>query len=153
MKYFLTIILIFSGAIALAQNNYRGKNDPDAKKILDKVSQQFKNYKTVTADFTLKTYNGQGQLEDTHTGVLSMKGKKYRISMKGQEVYNDGSTVYSYDKGAQEVQLTRFDPSDPTITPQSIFTNFYDKDFLYKLNGESPQNGKTVQEIEFTPPG
>ena len=32
-----------------------------------------------------------------------------------------------------------------------MFTNFYDKDFLYKLNGETKQGRKTIQEIELTP--
>ena len=32
-----------------------------------------------------------------------------------------------------------------------MFTNFYDKDFLYKLNGEKKMGAKTVQEIELTP--
>jgi outer membrane lipoprotein-sorting protein len=32
-----------------------------------------------------------------------------------------------------------------------MFTNFYDKDFLYKLNGETKQSKKTIQEIELTP--
>ena len=36
------------------------------------------------------------------------------------------------------------------ITPQKLFTNFYDADFLYKLNGEKSGN-KTLQEIELTP--
>jgi outer membrane lipoprotein-sorting protein len=37
------------------------------------------------------------------------------------------------------------------MTPQKIFTDFYDKDFLYKLNGEKTENGKVIQEIELTP--
>ena len=32
-----------------------------------------------------------------------------------------------------------------------MFTNFYDKDFLYKLNGEKKQGNKITQEIELTP--
>jgi negative regulator of sigma E activity len=37
------------------------------------------------------------------------------------------------------------------MTPQKMFTNFYDRDFYYKLNGEKKIAGKTVQEIEMTP--
>jgi outer membrane lipoprotein-sorting protein len=32
-----------------------------------------------------------------------------------------------------------------------MFTDFYDKDFLYKLNGEKKEGNKTLQEIELTP--
>ena len=77
-----------------------------------------------------------------------MKGTKYRLSLPGQEVFCDGSNVWTLDKSSNEVTITKLDPSNnSTITPQKLFTNFYDKDFLYKLNGET----KGVQEIELTP--
>ena len=38
-------------------------------------------------------------------------------------------------------------PSENSLTPQKLFTNFYDKDFLYKLNGTT----KSLSEIELTP--
>jgi outer membrane lipoprotein-sorting protein len=70
----------------------------------------------------------------------------------GQEIFCDGSTVWTYDKSSNEVTITKLDNnSNSTITPQKLFTNFYDKDFLYKLNGEKKVGGKTVQEIEMTP--
>ena len=80
-----------------------------------------------------------------------MKGSKYRVSISGQEIYSDGSNIWTYDKSANEVQLTKFDASTNAITPQKMFTNFYDKDFLYKLNSETKQGGKTIQQVELTP--
>jgi outer membrane lipoprotein-sorting protein len=47
--------------------------------------------------------------------------------------------------------ITKIDPSVNSITPQKIFTNFYDKDFLYKLNGDTKVGAKIVQQIELTP--
>ena len=81
-----------------------------------------------------------------------MKGTKYRVSFVGQEIFCDGNIVWTYDKSSNEVTITKLDNnSNTTITPQKLFTNFYDKDFLYKLNGEKKISGKTVQEIEMTP--
>ena len=37
------------------------------------------------------------------------------------------------------------------FTPQKLFTSFYDKDFLYKLNGEKKEGTRVLQEIELTP--
>ena len=37
------------------------------------------------------------------------------------------------------------------ISPDKLFTNFYDKDFLYKLNGEDKIGTRTVEEVELTP--
>ena len=126
-------------------------SDPDAKKILDAVSAKFKSYKAVQAGFTYKVENADGKAISTKKGSVFMKGTKYRVSFVGQEIFCDGNTVWTYDKSANEVTITKLDASTNTLTPQKLFTNFYDKDFLYKLNGEKKVSGKTVQEIEMTP--
>jgi outer membrane lipoprotein-sorting protein len=132
-----------------AQND--GATDPEAKKVLDAVSAKFKTYKAVQATFTYKVENSEGKAISSKKGTVFMKGTKYRVSFVGQEIYCDGSNVWSYDKSSNEVTITRLDESGTSITPQKLFTNFYDKDFLYKLNGESKADGKTLQEIEMTP--
>ncbi len=80
-----------------------------------------------------------------------MKGTKYRITVPGQEIFCDGSNVWTYDKASNEVTINKIDPSVNSITPQKLFTNFYDKDFLYKLNDNVRMNGKNMQEVELTP--
>ena len=154
MKKNITSILVLMMALfslnVQAQGSL-GKNDPEAKKILDAVSKTFKAYKTVKADFTLKVENSSGKNMGTKTGAVYMKGSKYRISVTGQEIYSDGSNVWTYDKDAEEVTITKIDPSANSLTPQKLFTNFYDKDFLYKLNGTVKMNGKMMKEIELTP--
>ncbi len=136
---------------AFSQSADIGKSDPDAKKILDNVSAKFKTYKSVVAAFSLKIENSSGKVLGAKTGVVNMKGSKYRVNISGQEIYSDGNNIWTYDKAANEVQITQFDASANTITPQKMFTNFYDKDFLYKLNPEIKKGAKTMQEIELTP--
>jgi outer membrane lipoprotein-sorting protein len=128
-----------------------GSSDPDAKKILDAVSAKFKSYKAVQANFTYQVENADGKTISTKKGTVYMKGTKYRVSFVGQEIFCDGNNVWTYDKSSNEVTITKLDASSNTLTPQKLFTNFYDKDFLYKLNGEKKLGGKTVQEIEMTP--
>lgn len=150
-KFLLVGFFTFWVSGVFSQNNKLGVSDPDAKAILDKVSAKFKSYKTVTADFTLSISNASGKVEGSKKGMIYMKGSKYRVDISGQEIYSDGDNIWTYDKAANEVQLTKFDPSTNTITPQKMFTDFYDKDFLYKLNGENKVGNKVVQEIELTP--
>lgn len=128
-----------------------GNSDPEAKKVLDAVSAKFKTYKAVQAKFLLKIENAAGKALGTKTGTVYMKGTKYRVSVTGQEIYCDGSNIWTYDKAAKEVTINKIDPSANSITPQKLFTNFYDKDFLYKLNGKTVMNGKSLQEVELTP--
>ena len=80
-----------------------------------------------------------------------MKGSKYRISVTGQEILSDGSTIWTFDKADNSVTISKLDPSANSLTPQKLFSNFYDKDFLYKLNGDVKLNGKSLKEIELTP--
>lgn len=152
-KLYLFVFLLFSGLINLQAQGTKGlgTNDPAAKKILDAVSAKFKTYKTVQAKFSLKIENSAGKGLGTKTGTVYMKGGKYRISVTGQEIFSDGSNTWTYDKPSNEVTINKLDPTANTITPQKLFTNFYDKDFLYKLNGPTKVNGKSMNEIELTP--
>ena len=124
-----------------------GNSDPQAKKILDAVSAKFKTFKTVQSNFNLKIENSSNKVMGTKKGTVYMKGTKYRIKVAGQDIFSDGSNVWTVDPAAKEITLTKLDPSNNTITPQKLFTNFYDKDFLYKLNSDA----KGIQEIELTP--
>jgi outer membrane lipoprotein-sorting protein len=129
----------------------QAKNDPEAKAILDAVSAKFKTYSTVQATFSYKVENAAGKSLSNKTGSIMMKGTKYKVNFNGQEIFCNGITVWNYDKGANEVTISKLDASSGMITPQKLFTNFYDKDFLYMLNGDKKIGNKTVQEIEMTP--
>jgi outer membrane lipoprotein carrier protein len=152
MKNLLSIfLLLFVSSNIHAQTSSQGKNDPDAKKLLDEVSAKFKTFKSLKGNFTLDVKDGNGKTQGTKKGTVYMKGIKYRVSITGQEIFCDGKNVWTLDKSANEVQLAQFDNSSSSITPQKLFTNFYDKDFLYKMNDEKKVAGKVVQEVELTP--
>ena len=144
---YLSAALSFLSVMAMAQT----KSDPAAKAILDAVSAKFKTFTTVEASFSYKVENAAGKALSTKTGSIKMKGTKYRVSFSGQEIFCNGTTVWNYDKAANEVTISKLDASSGMITPQKLFTNFYDKDFLYILNGEKKIGNKTIQEIEMTP--
>ena len=145
-KLYFAISFLVSSIFTIGQSN-----DPAAKAILDAVSAKFKTFKTVQASFTYKVENAAGKALSTQKGTIWMKGTKYRVSFGGQEIFCNGTTVWNYDKAANEVTISKLDASSGMITPQKLFTNFYDKDFLYMLNGEKKVGGKTMQEIEMTP--
>jgi outer membrane lipoprotein-sorting protein len=140
--------------IAQAQNNSLGKSDPDAKKALDALSAKLKSYTAVQSSFTLKVMDSKGTIQGSKSGTIQLKGNRYHINIPGgQDIYCDGKDVWTYDKGSNETTITKNDPSTQTLSPDKFFssTPFYDKDFLYKLNGDSKIGGRTVQEVELTP--
>ncbi len=149
MKKFFAIPVVLIAL--LFTHTVFAQNDPAAKQILDAVSAKFKTFKAVQSGFTLQVEDGKGKLQGNKSGTVYMKDGKYKVVITGQEIYCDGKTVWTYDKAANEVTITNFDGGQGTITPQKLFTDFYDKDFLYKLNGEKKVGNKTLQEIELTP--
>ena len=143
---YLSFLMLGTGLIAAAQ-----ASDPEAKAVLDAVSAKFKTFSTVQANFSYKVENASGKALSTKNGSILMKGTKYKVSFVGQEIFCNGTTVWNYDKSANEVTISKLDASSGLITPQKLFTNFYDKDFRYVMNGETKVGTKTIQEIEMTP--
>jgi outer membrane lipoprotein-sorting protein len=149
MNRILTLVAFLIGFGIVQQT--QAQSDPAAKQILDGVSAKFKSFNAVQSGFTLKVEDGKGKVQGEKTGIVFMKGGKYRVNISGQEIYSDGSTVWTYDKAANEVTITKMEGGQNSLTPQKLFTNFYDKDFLYKLNGEKKVGARQMQEIELTP--
>src|SRR5438445_13370620 len=136
----IVVCVLLSGFYLMgqAQNNSLGKNDPEAKKVLDGLSAKLKSFKAVQANFTLKVEDSKGKLQGSKSGVVYVKGSKYHISIVGgQDVSSDGKDTWTYEKSTNEVTIHKTDPGTQTISPEKFFTNFYDKDFLYKLNGDA----------------
>ena len=145
-KLYLITGFLITATLTIAQ-----KNDPAAKQVLDAVSAKFKTFNTVQAGFAYKVEDAKGKVMSTKSGTVWMKGSKYKVSFGGQEIFSDGKTVWNYDKNSNEVTINEIDASGSALTPQKLFTNFYDKDFLYVMNGEKKIGTKTIQEIEMTP--
>ncbi len=137
---------LMSGAMA-----QQGKSDPKAKVVLDNVSKKFKSLKSVIANFVLKVEGANNSVTDSKKGAVYLKGAKYKVVMGDQEIISDNKTSWTYAKDVNEVTINNVDQSSQGMTPAKIFTNFYDKDFLYKLNGETTEKGKVLQNIELTP--
>ncbi len=124
--YFLLLTL------ALAAGSVKAQNDPNAKKILDAVSAKLKTYKGITAGFSLVSKGHTGKVNNNVKGKISIKGNKYYIKQGATEIFSDGNKTWNYN-GNDEVTINTVDADGQTLTPQKLLTNFYDKDFTYKL--------------------
>ncbi len=147
MRLFIsTIILSLAVSFAaIAQDPVK-----DADNLLAKVSKKYKSYSSIKADFTLNIKSPEGEVDDTQKGTVFIKGDKYMLDMKGQKVYNNGETVWTYLEDAEEVTVSDFEPEEGSISPNDLFT-IYEKDFLYRMADKATENGKTYQVVELTP--
>jgi outer membrane lipoprotein-sorting protein len=122
------------------------QNDPNAKKILDAVSIKVKSYKGITGAFTIKSITSKGKDNGTKTGNISIKGQKYILKQGKTEIICDAAKIYNFD-GSKTVTITPVEESGQTLSPPNLLSNFYDKDFTYKLI-----SSKTAfHEVELVP--
>jgi outer membrane lipoprotein carrier protein len=116
----------------LAFLNFSLAQDPAAKKVLDGVSAKVKAVKGVTANFSIQSVTSKGKSNGSKSGSISIKGQKYYLKQGKTEIISDGKTVWNYD-GAKTVTVSSADDNTNTLSPQNLLSNFYDKDFTYKL--------------------
>ena len=141
-KVYILFAALISFQISFAQNN-----DAKAKKILDDVSAKFKTYKGVTANFTINIFTSKGKPNGVKNGTIYLKGNKYKLKQGKAEIICDGNKTYNYD-GNKTITVSGADESNQTLSPQNLLTNFYDKDFTYKLVSST---GGSFDEIELVP--
>lgn len=120
--------------------------DAAAKAILDKASNKIKTLKGITANFSYVTKNKNNVKKGSVNGTISIKNQKYFIKQGSTEIISNGVKVWNYG-GDKEVTVSTIDNDAQTLTPQKLLTNFYDKDFTYKL----VRTAGAYNEIEMTP--
>ena len=140
-KVFYLLVLI-----GLTAGTSNAQNDPNAKKVLDAISAKLKTYKGISADFALTSRGRGGKVNNSVKGKIFIKGNKYYIKQSTTEIFSDGAKTWNYN-GNDEVTVTTVDADAQTLTPQKLLTNFYDKDFAYRLVSSAGQ----YNEIQMTP--
>ena len=139
------IYLPFLALLLFVQSSF-AQNDPNAKKVLDAVSAKVKSFKGITANFTIKSVSSKGKDNGAKTGTIAIKGQKYLLKQGKNEIICDGVNIYNFD-GNKTITKSLLEESNQTLSPQNLLSNFYDKDFNYKLVGTVGN----VSEIELTP--
>ena len=122
----------------------------DAKKIMQDVSSKYGKLKSLKGDFVLKYTTASGKANESVKGNLALKGSKYKVTLKGQEIITDAKSIWTYNKSANEVQIDKYN-ANSSFSPARLFSGSYDKEYNYKLAGETTYNGKPSYTIELTP--
>jgi outer membrane lipoprotein-sorting protein len=70
--------------------------------------------------------------------------------MKDQEIINNGTTLWTFMKSENEVNISDNDPEDQQMSPSAIFT-LYKKGYKYALVDEIREAGQGYNIIELSP--
>lgn len=137
MKKLYALFVLLAGLITIAAN---AQNDPAAKKVLDNVSAKIKTFKGITANFSYVTKDKKNVQRGAVQGVINIKGQKYFIKQGTTEIYCNGAKTSNYNGETNEVTEAEVEGTDSkTLTPQNLLSDFYDKDFTYKLVSSAGQ--------------
>jgi outer membrane lipoprotein-sorting protein len=146
MKKILALLTLSVSLLSTAS----AQQDPKAGKILDQMSAKYQAMKAFKASFTQTLENDAAKVKENLSGDITVSGQKFRLKMSGQEVINDGKTVWAYAKSENEVTVSDNEPDEQEISPSQIYT-LYKKGYKYSYVQEAKENGELVDVIELSP--
>lgn len=122
-RIFIIFLFSLSVQFVFAQN---------AKAVLDQAKKRYSDLKSFEIKFTAKMQNMQNGSTDQFDGSVIVKGDKYHLKVKGQEVINNGKTVWTYLVDDAEVNISDYEPEEDEVTPSQIYS-LYEKGFKYTI--------------------
>lgn len=114
--------------------------DEKALAILESMSKKYQAMPAFNASFKYVLNNPTEKLNETFEGKIVVKSDKYKLEMEGQEIINNGKTVWTYLKELNEVNISNYSPEEQDISLNNIF-GLYKKGYKY-LFMEQIEGGK-----------
>ncbi len=140
------LLLLVLSADAQPNKGFKEKSDPAATKILKNLKNIYGKYDGIEIKYSLEIEYGEDK--EVQEGQILQDGNQYNINNNGNEIINDGKTVWMYTKEQNAVQINDNDPDDPGFTPAKILNiDENDKEYIYAITGEDSRGYK----IEFKP--
>lgn len=140
----LAVVLLALVNIAFAQY------DPKALEILEAMSKKYKAIPSFEANFTSSMTNETEKVNEEFKGKFIVKGDKFRMTLPGQEVINNGTTVWTYLPESKEVNIDNYDPNSEDVNPSKIY-QIYKKGFKYLYLQDKTENGVLCEEVDLVP--
>lgn len=130
---FILSIAVLTQAIA--------QKDPAAKSVLDAMSAKYQKIPAFRAEFSYTMEDDSDDIDEGFKGTILVRGDKYKLIMDEQEITFDGTDIYTYLKGENEITISSYDPEEEEISLSNIF-NIYKTGYKYVYT-ESKNNGTT----------
>ncbi len=147
MKAFPTYAVLF-----LVLNSFQSWSQYDAKarKILDGMSIKYKSISSFKAGLSHTLVNETEQLSEEFKGEIIVMGDKYKLILSGQEIINNGTTIWTYLDEVNEVNITDYDPEEDEITPSGIY-DLYKNGYKYLWLEEATYSGARYDVVDLVP--
>ncbi|MFN0049290.1 MAG: LolA family protein [Cytophagales bacterium] len=124
--------------------------DVKAEELLNSVSKKYEAIKSYKAEFSYELENLQAKVNDKFTGEINVKGNKFTLKMGSQMIINNGTTVWTYLKEENEVNISDYAPEDDEISPTKIHS-MYRQGFKYLLTADETIKKVVYNVVELIP--
>lgn len=139
MKNFRFILLI--AGLILSFGFAQAQTDK-AESIIKQSQAKFKSYKDVKAKFTYSVTNPNLKKPIVKQGEVTLKGNKYKVVFKDEEMYCNGKFVWVILKSDLEVVKSSFNESEG-LSPDRIY-KIYETGMKSRYDAEEGDNHKVT---------
>ena len=149
MKKLIILFLCLLVNFGFSQDNSK------AEILLNKVSENIKNYQNIYINYAYTLKNIEEDINQTNKGSFVTENDKWRFEMLGVTRIFDGDKLYSISPDDEEVTISNQDPEDETtITPNKMLY-FYEEGYYFEMDkvkyiGDG-QFRKKIQYIKLVP--
>ena len=149
MKKILLLIFGLYTMMSYTQDN------SDAELLLNKVSENIKNYENIYINYAYTLQNIEEDINQTNNGSFVTENEKWRFEMLGVTRIFDGNKLYSISPDDEEVTISSQDPEDETtITPNKMLY-FYEEGYYFEMDESrfigNGQFRKKIQYVKLIP--
>jgi outer membrane lipoprotein-sorting protein len=127
-----------------------GQYEEQALKILDQMSEKYKDLNSFKADFTYTLENKMENIQEEFSGNIIVKGDQFKLDLGDQVIFNDGEIMWTFLKDVNEVNVDYYLPEDGDMTPSNIFTAYQDG-YKYMLAGKDQIGNQNYDIIDLVP--
>jgi len=136
--------------VGLMINAGWAQKDPKALEILEAMSAKYQDIEAFKAKLVYKLENNAEKLHETFKGEITVMGEKYRLKIGEQEIINNGTTIWTYLKEVNEVNIDNYYPEDDPMAPSKIYT-IYREGYKYSFVDQKKQKGRLVEIVDLEP--
>ena len=146
MKNILFTLIAFSFVFAM-----QSQKEEKAREILEQVTKKTKSYSSIKIKFKYIIDNRVEHMKDTTKGTIYLKSDKFKLFFQGNEVFSDGTTIWTHQVDIGEITINSVDTeNDGALNPANILS-MYEKGFKYRYLGEIVNNGKSFYQVDLYP--
>ncbi|MCB0792223.1 MAG: outer membrane lipoprotein carrier protein LolA [Flavobacteriales bacterium] len=139
-----TITLLALGLFAM--NTLHAQDDPKSKAVMDRLIAKNKSYTSFEAEFTSRLQSTKDKLDVKQEGHVQVQGRKWHLTLDANTVISDGTTMWTYNKEANEVTINSTSEMDQELDPSRLLS-MYETGFKSQFVGESTLPDGTVTQV------